>query len=442
MARFNYPTDAKNSGFQYWLNTKNLWNAREKHLRADHSYERRKGLLSSVLSQKLTKPVDDLLTFHAKDSKNDYSFIVIGDTGEGDHSQYATLPVIKALDPDFMIINGDVAYPAGRFNAGDLSESDFHKGFFAPYKNLGIPIWAVPGNHEYYSPNEGKEFFEIFCTAIHETTWQNYGIPFTTESHQPFLYWQLMDERHNLAIIGLDTGKTGEINEDVEQIDWLDKRLSENDSNNIRTIVLFHIPALVNSDIDVKEQTLLHKTIASHSCVKLVLSAHIHNMQYYKKDEWSRFMQSYCQSVPMNKDMEYIVSGSGGAALHHTDFTRTPYYCDTFPTPNQWKDFSTWARRVISSSGLERTLVGKFASIFGSEADDQAIDPDSTKYFSMLLFEVAGQNTTCTMYGIESLSDVYYARYGLRDMTVDLSTCTPSLAKADLHSSIIQVINF
>jgi hypothetical protein len=90
-----------------------------------------------------------------------FSFIILGDTGEGDKSQYATLPLIRALDPDFLIINGDLAYPAGRVE-------DFIQGFFEPYQGLQRPIWAVPGNHEYYSPNSGREFHEIFCTRKYE----------------------------------------------------------------------------------------------------------------------------------------------------------------------------------------------------------------------------------------------------------------------------------
>ena len=69
---------------------------------------------------------------------------ILGDTGEGDTSQYALLPLLHAANPDLIIINGDVAYPAGELD-------DFVEGFFRPYTGFGIPIWATAGNHEYYS---------------------------------------------------------------------------------------------------------------------------------------------------------------------------------------------------------------------------------------------------------------------------------------------------
>jgi len=84
-----------------------------------------------------------------------FRFLILGDTGEGDYSQYGTLPMIRAMRPSFVLINGDVAYPAGR-------NEDFERGFFTPYRGLNVPIWATPGNHEYYSTLKGAEFFGLF----------------------------------------------------------------------------------------------------------------------------------------------------------------------------------------------------------------------------------------------------------------------------------------
>jgi hypothetical protein len=43
------------------------------------------------------------------------SFLLLGDTGEGDISQYAPMSVIESVAPntDFMIICSDIIYPAG-----------------------------------------------------------------------------------------------------------------------------------------------------------------------------------------------------------------------------------------------------------------------------------------------------------------------------------------
>lgn len=63
-----------------------------------------------------------------KSSKDGFKIIILGDTGEGDKSQYGLLPLIREFDPDLLIINGDVAYPAGRMSSGQ-DEDDFVAGF-------------------------------------------------------------------------------------------------------------------------------------------------------------------------------------------------------------------------------------------------------------------------------------------------------------------------
>ena len=84
------------------------------------------------------------------------SFVVIGDTGEGDVSQYATLAVLERFghDTDFMVICSDVIYPAG-----EVEEYEFK--FFHPYRKYLGPIYALPGNHDWYDDLRG--FMFPFC---------------------------------------------------------------------------------------------------------------------------------------------------------------------------------------------------------------------------------------------------------------------------------------
>src|SRR4051794_15003478 len=84
------------------------------------------------------------------------SFLVMGDTGEGDASQYAVVPSAMARSAGiaFTFISGDVIYPAGGVNAYDA-------GFFRPYQALPGPIYAVPGNHDWYDDLTG--FMYWFC---------------------------------------------------------------------------------------------------------------------------------------------------------------------------------------------------------------------------------------------------------------------------------------
>ncbi len=67
---------------------------------------------------------------------------MLGDTGEGDASQYAVVPPLLAAagDTDLMLVASDVVYPAG-------AKAEYAAKFLHPYRDYGGPIYAVPGNH-------------------------------------------------------------------------------------------------------------------------------------------------------------------------------------------------------------------------------------------------------------------------------------------------------
>jgi Calcineurin-like phosphoesterase len=82
----------------------------------------------------------------------DFSFIVIGDPGEGDPSQYALveryLDLGRRDDIKFLIVSSDVVYPAGAM-------VDYENNFYLPYKGFTKPIYAIPGNHDWFDALEG-----------------------------------------------------------------------------------------------------------------------------------------------------------------------------------------------------------------------------------------------------------------------------------------------
>lgn len=87
------------------------------------------------------------------------SFILLGDPGEQDASQYVVVPALReeAASADFMVICSDVIYPSGDVN-------DYVDGFYVPYGGLpGLPILALPGNHDWYEGLTG--FMWHFCGA-------------------------------------------------------------------------------------------------------------------------------------------------------------------------------------------------------------------------------------------------------------------------------------
>jgi hypothetical protein len=84
------------------------------------------------------------------------SFIVMGDTGEGDISQYAPLAVLDEVgrDTDFLVSCSDVIYPAGGF-------LEYAYKYCWPYRDYPAPVYALPGNHDWYDGLRG--FMAFFC---------------------------------------------------------------------------------------------------------------------------------------------------------------------------------------------------------------------------------------------------------------------------------------
>jgi hypothetical protein len=56
----------------------------------------------------------------------------------------------------FLFICSDVIYPAGGLG-------EYRAKFFLPYGHFAQPIYAIPGNHDWY--DDGRGFMRWFCGA-------------------------------------------------------------------------------------------------------------------------------------------------------------------------------------------------------------------------------------------------------------------------------------
>jgi hypothetical protein len=172
-------------------------------------------------------------------------FLLVGDPGEGDASQYALVAPLRAKAPgtDFLLLASDVIYPAGDVN-------DYENAFFLPYWWYDKPILGQPGNHDWYDGLAG--FMWHFCGAeplppteyrassfraverVARALWRRASRPNRArllawrarlesldgrrwEPPQPGPYYSI--EVRDLKILVIDTGITGVI--DREQGDWL-----------------------------------------------------------------------------------------------------------------------------------------------------------------------------------------------------------------------------
>ncbi len=331
-------------------------------------------------------------------SADKFSFLIMADTGEGDRSQYALLPLIRALDPEFILIAGDIAYPAGRTGV-DRNDDDYLAGFFEPYANLNIPIWGVPGNHEYYGPGRGGEFFETFCSTAFENRWSKFGLRLV---QQPGSFWELREpgRDRDLVVIGIDTGMQGNLDgkssqwqfwkgnstRDSEQLSWLRERLEYSQRLDNKVIILFHIPALADQE-NKKGIHLeaLHRMIGAFPCVKAVFTGHVHNYQHYSAAVFQDYLETQYGISLQHRAPEYFIIGGGGAYLNSTEFKSNRWICDAFPDANTWKRNNSRWRSLVARAGLEKTFVARIVDLLQREA---LSDADTSELLSLIRVEV------------------------------------------------------
>jgi hypothetical protein len=257
-----------------------------------------------------------------RDSES-FSFLLLGDTGEGQKPQYAVVPGAMKIGEgtEFMIIASDVIYPVGSVN-------DYPEKFFRPYAGYPGPIYGIPGNHDWYDTNYG--FMRIFCGAhevLEPSLWRGpagilarllwrrpdrpdekalaeaqrmRSLP-SQQQIQPGPYWMI--DTPSLRIIGIDTGIKGDI--DRDQGAWL-RRVSRGPKPKI---LVTGKPLYVDDQHHpgpIEGGGYVDDIVTDPECNYVAaIGGDIHNYQHYPVRVGDRIIQ-------------YVVSGGGGAFMHAT----------------------------------------------------------------------------------------------------------------------------
>ncbi|SET99964.1 Calcineurin-like phosphoesterase [Nonomuraea wenchangensis] len=299
-----------------WLNASTLWRSRNEILAGlfgDPSGEVR----ARWVAEQEVRGADPEFRIRPP-VKGNFDFLLLGDTGEGDASQYAVVPPMLKVGAGtaFAVIASDVIYPTG---SGD----EYGPKFFRPYKDYDAPIYAIPGNHDWYDGLGG--FMRVFCDApplkpqpdrglrgllwrkpetIDETLLKEAralrGRP-SQQGAQQGPYWAI--ETDSLLIVGVDTGIKNVIDEG--QTAWL-RRVSLDPRPKI---LVTGKPIYVNNaykpsalagggTIDDIVRDPAHRYVAA-------IGGDVHNYQRYPVRVGDRVIQ-------------YVVSGGGGAFMHAT----------------------------------------------------------------------------------------------------------------------------
>ncbi|MGY4929435.1 metallophosphoesterase family protein [Streptomyces sp. 900105755] len=307
----------------FWFNPRTMWAARNGVLASwfgDPTGRTR----SRWVAQRAAAgaPADKLIRRHEADR---FSFMVIGDTGEGDDSQYAVVPgfLQASQDTDFAVIASDVIYPVG-------ATDDYGTKFFRPYRDYPAPIYAIPGNHDWYE--DLGAFMRVFCDDTPALPAEPGPRPLTRAwwrallwhrprpadeqllaaarklrgqqeqtAVQPGPYWAI--DAGPVRIVGIDTGLLGTI--DAEQGAWL-REVSRGPRPKILVTgsPLYvdgeHHPCAIEGGgtVDDIVRDPAHHYVAA-------IGGDIHNYQRYPVDVGGRTVQ-------------YVVAGGGGAFMHAT----------------------------------------------------------------------------------------------------------------------------
>src|SRR5215212_1450768 len=311
-----------------WLNPRTLWQSRRNEWIArflsDPVNDERRHWVDAQRQRPERQRPDVPKDFIIDRSDLDPArFLVVGDTGEGDESQWALVPSLleRGKDTQFMVICSDVVYPAGDVN-------EYRDKFCVPYQDYHKPIYALPGNHDWYDGLNG--FMVHFCGAepserslgsnrILKRLWRKAArvdpevlkrcrvLRPEIEEHlkQPGPYFAI--DTGPLRIVSIDTGISGNL--DHEQGEWLRWVSSENPKPKI---LLTGKPIYVDGEhhpgrIEDDDTTTVDSIVRDprHNYVAAI-GGDIHNYQRYPV------------RLQDGRTLLYLVNGGGGAFMHAT----------------------------------------------------------------------------------------------------------------------------
>jgi 3',5'-cyclic AMP phosphodiesterase CpdA len=255
----------------------------------------------------------------------DFSFIIIGDPGEGDASQHSLrsqlLDVSRQPDVKFMVISSDVVYPSGAMK-------DYEARFWLPFMGVTKPVYAIPGNHDWYDALEGfaATFFEPDAarTAMKARVEADNHLTSTTDSHieqliaeatrlqdlyrvpvqrQKLPYFQFQTDR--FALFAIDTGVARQI--DPAQQSWLEGGLKAA-AGKTKMVLLGHpFYAGGHDQTDGVENFEALKELLTKYEVDIIMGGDTHDLEYY--------LEHQRNSSGGARLVRHFVNGGGGAYL-------------------------------------------------------------------------------------------------------------------------------
>ena len=314
-------------GFSWYFNTENWASAFWERVTEARTDIWREAMIAAVEREVLPTGVPREALFEVRpvgvSDATDFSFLVIGDPGEGDPSQASLrdryLDLGRRPDVKFLVVSSDVIYPGGAMR-------DYEFNFYLPFKGFEKPIYAIPGNHDWFSALDGfaanlmepvaaqvsmdaREELTALITppdrpnvasAISEAARlrKEYGIR-SAEQRAPFF------EIHGreFSLIAVDTGILRRI--DRAQARWLEQALSR--ARGRFTMVILGHPLYAGGGYQGTEETFssIHRLLRQYK-IPIVMAGDTHDFEYYREEY---------NSGDGPGVMHHFVNGGGGAYL-------------------------------------------------------------------------------------------------------------------------------
>jgi len=232
-------------------------------------------------------PLMDAATFRTNrdESHPEFSFVVFGDSGTGDHNQARVAAQIHRVEADFGLITGDVVYPRG-------ASEDYESKYFLPYRDIisSICFYPTMGNHDYYTDN-GKPYLDTFVLPANN--------PAKSEKYYSFDYG-------NAHIVSIDSVLPTNGPEEKEQFEWVRQDLAS--SRKLWKFAFLHHPpystSLHGSEMRIRRR---YSPLFEEYDVDIVFCGHDHNYQRTVKIK---------EFFPEKEGVVYIVTGGGGGHLY------------------------------------------------------------------------------------------------------------------------------
>jgi len=314
-------------GFSWYFNSENWASGVWQRITEKRVDVWRQRMAEDVEKFALSKgvPREQVFAIDPGNTEGDFSFIVIGDTGEGDPSQMSLRnQLIAASHRDhvkFLVLSSDVIYPDGKMK-------DYERNFYLPFHGFEKPIFAIPGNHDWFDADEGfnANFLErdsgilsmkarllsdLKTKAI--TTDERFH-EIADEADRLRKYYRVRNglqrgpffEFHTsgFSLIAVDTGILRTV--DPYESAWLEQALTRAGTN-FKLVVLGHPFLVAGADTTANDPEFrkIYETMKRFS-VDIVMAGDTHDFEFYKEKYSTESAQ---------KEMLHFVDGGGGAYL-------------------------------------------------------------------------------------------------------------------------------